>query len=424
MSAKHFLGFGFGPIQSGLMLLEAQASGAFDRFVIAEILPELVEAVRANGNRIAINIAHADRIETRTLPEVELYNPRVPADRAALADAVRDADELATAIPSVDLYAAGGDTSIAALLAHHLDAARPRILYASENNNYAAERLGKAIAAARGTSAPDPARPLPGFQILNTVVGKMSGIIDDPAVIRELGLAPFVPKSPRAVLVEAFNHILVSKVTLPGFTRGIAVFEEKDALLPFEEAKLFGHNAIHALLGYLAAGTGLQTMSEIRAHADLMDLGRRAFLEESGAALLRKHGALDDPLFTPDGFAAYAEDLLQRMTNPWLHDEVRRICRDPRRKLGYGDRLVGAMRLALEHGVRPAILARGTAHALRYLVAERPDAPDALPRPAAPEDCRGRAAEDLLHALWDETPDDGRRAACIALILDALDRIA
>jgi mannitol-1-phosphate 5-dehydrogenase len=415
MAGKHFLGFGFGPIQSGLMLLEAQASGRFDRYTIAEILPDLVQAVRANGNRIAVNIAHPDRIEPRELTGIEMLNPRSDADRGALADAIRHADEMATAIPSVDLYGAGGDASIAALLAAHLDDAKPRILYASENNNYAAERLHKAVAARARTPA-----ALARFQILNTVIGKMSGVIDDAAVMRELALKPFVPGGPRAVLVEAFNRILVSKVTLPGFARGIPAFEEKDDLLPFEEAKLFGHNAIHALLGYLAAAGSLRYMSDIRHHAELLDTGRRAFLDECGTALIRKHGGTNDPLFTPKGFAACADDLLQRMTNPWLHDEVRRICRDPRRKLGYGDRLVGTMRVALGQGVAPRLLARGAAAALAYLAADSTAAPLNVPVPAPGAAWTAGDAASVLRALWaEEDTSDGHADACVELIAAA-----
>jgi hypothetical protein len=47
-----FVGFGFGPIQTGLMLCEAIESGGFERFVIAEVDQDLVDGVRAAGNEI------------------------------------------------------------------------------------------------------------------------------------------------------------------------------------------------------------------------------------------------------------------------------------------------------------------------------------------------------------------------------------
>ena len=46
-------------------------------------------------------------------------------------------------------------------------------------------------------------------QVLNTVIGKMSGVIGEPEVIRELSLAPMTPGASKAILVEEFNRILL-----------------------------------------------------------------------------------------------------------------------------------------------------------------------------------------------------------------------
>ncbi len=400
--SRKYVGFGFGPIQTGLMLLEAMDSGSFDGYTISEVDPALVALVRSSGSAITINVARQDGIVRRTLSGFWIGNPADAEDRGRIAAAIREADELATAIPSVKFYAAGGRDSIAALLAGALNPGKTQVLYAAENHNFAAEILTAEVRKLAG-----PGR-LERFQALDTVIGKMSGVIQDTAVMAELGLAPLVPGAARAVLVEAFNRILVSRVRLPGFRRGITVFEEKDDLLPFEEAKLYGHNAIHSLLGYLAARRGYRTMARIGEDAQLMELGRQAFLEESGAALIRKHGATGDPLFTPQGYRAYAEDLLARIVNPWLHDEVDRICRDPLRKLGYGDRLFGTMRVALGQGVRPARMALGAAAALRYAVAQGalPVGTEAgLPR--------------ILEAIWSNEETDEYREECLRLVAEA-----
>ena len=114
-----FVGFGFGPIQAGLFLAEAQLAGGFDRLVVAEVVPEVVAAVRAAG-AFTVNIGHADRIEALTVAPVEIYSPLAPAERAVLVDAVAAATELATALPSVEFYGRGGAASVAALLAEGL----------------------------------------------------------------------------------------------------------------------------------------------------------------------------------------------------------------------------------------------------------------------------------------------------------------
>ena len=117
--------------------------------------------------------------------------------------------------------------------------------------------------------------------------------------------------------MEEFNRILISRVRLPAFERGIKAFIEKENLLPFEEAKLYGHNAVHALVGYLARHKGCAFLCEVAQDAWLVRLAREAFLEESGPALIARHRGVD-PLFTPEGYRAYAEDLLVRMVNPYL----------------------------------------------------------------------------------------------------------
>jgi len=368
-SHKTFVGFGLGPIQAGLFLLEAQASGNFSRFVAAEVDAELVEAVRGNAGRCDVNVARRDRIDRVTLPALEVYNPRVPGERVRLIAAAAVADELATALPSVSAYEAGGETSVAAVLARAFEkrkADAPAVLYAAENHNHAAEILSERLGSLVRSEA------LVRVQTLNTVVGKMSGVITDADTIRGLDLAPLTPGTPRAVLVERFNHILISRVTLEGLQRGIEVFVEKDDLLPFEEAKLYGHNAIHALIGYLARLRGLATMAEAAAHGDIMATARAAFLDESGAALVKKYEHLRDPLFTADGYRAYADDLIERMVNPHLNDLIARVTRDARRKLGYDDRLFGTMRLALSQGIEPIHMAQGAAAALLCACEGRP----------------------------------------------------
>jgi mannitol-1-phosphate 5-dehydrogenase len=393
---KTFVGFGFGPIQSALFLFEAYQSGNFSRYVVAEIDPVLVGAVRDNGGAYSINIARPDRIDQVTVKGVELYNPGETADREKILAAVAGADELATALPSVNFYDSGDEACVAAMLARGLcqrKTPRPAIIYAAENHNHAAEILGEKV---RGHA---PAA-LDNIQILNTVIGKMSGVITETDIMQRMHLAPVTPEIPRAILVEEFNRILVSRVTLPNYRSGIEVFVEKEDLLPFEEAKLYGHNAVHALIGYLADLHGLSTMADAGRHPEIMRIARAAFIDESGAALIRRHAALNDPLFTPAGYREYADDLLDRMIRPNLNDLVSRVIRDPVRKLGYDDRLYGTMRLALQHGIEPANLAIGAASAVLSLLKHRDIAGTTLPLPVPCEALTEQSLDALLKSIW------------------------
>ena len=285
----------------------------------------------------------------------------------------------------------------------------PVVIYAAENHNHAAEILESSVMA----EVPPVERNavLARVRFLNTVIGKMSGLVASPEEVHARGLATLTPASPRAFLVEAFNHILISRIRFPGdmpYQRGIEVFEEKADLLPFEEAKLYGHNATHALAAYIGAVLGMELIADLTRIPGVLPFLRAAFIQESGAALVRRHTGAD-PLFTPDGYRAYADDLLVRMTNPYLRDTVERVGRDPERKLGWDDRLIGTMRLVLQQGITPDRYAFGAAAALSVLY---------------PEILKDTGAAARLAPLWrDASPDAGEQERVLDLIERACRRL-
>jgi len=364
MAEHQIVGFGFGPIQSGLFAKEAFQSGNFSRIVVAEIDAELVDAVRANKGTYNVNVARTDGIDTVKIDNVELLNPNVTEDRRTLLEVLAEATEIATCLPSVNFYEAVAENSPASLIATGLkkSTADATIVYTAENNNHAAEILEQAII--KKVCRLSHKR----VQFLNTVIGKMSRVVTDPAEIAESKLATIAPGIERAFLVEEFNRILVSRTTIDGFRPGIEVFIEKDDLLPFEEAKLFGHNAIHALLGFIGAVKGIISMSELKDDEVVMEIARSAFLDVCGAALVKKNANTGDELFTEAGFREYAGDLLGRMTNPYLGDTVARACRDVVRKLSINDRVFGAMDLALQNGIEPNNMAIGAMAGIAVLL--------------------------------------------------------
>jgi mannitol-1-phosphate 5-dehydrogenase len=371
-----FTGFGFGPIQGGLFVREAFQSGKFSRLVVAEIDTELVAAVRANKGSYYVNVARADGIETLKIDNVEPLNPGVEANKRILLEVLSQSTEIATCLPSVSFYDTGHPDGVASLIAKGLknSTAEAAIIYAAENNNHAAEILEKAV------SEKIDALSQERVQFLNTVIGKMSRVVADPSEIAELKLKTVAPGLERAFLVEQFNRILVSRTQIPDFKPGIRVFIEKDDLLPFEEAKLYGHNAIHSLLGFIGAVKGYTKMTELKDDSVVMQIGRAAFLQESGAALIKKYAHLDDELFTEAGFRNFAEDLLERMTNPYLGDTVARVVRDAVRKLAIDGRIFGTMQLALEYGIEPKNMAVGAMAGIAVLLkkAEEDNLPEGL----------------------------------------------
>lgn len=365
--AEHiFTGFGFGPIQAGLFAKEAFESRSFSRIVAAEIDQTLVDAVRASKGSYYVNVAGTSGIDVLKIDGVELLNPKVAEDRKILLEVLAQSTEITTCLPSVNFYDTGGAVSVAALIAEGLSnsIAEVTIIYAAENHNHAAEILEEAVTKKVGPPAGEK------VQFLNTVIGKISRVVDDPAEIKQLGLRTITPAISRAFLVEEFNRILVARARLAGFRPGIEVFVEKDDLLPFEEAKLYGHNAIHSLLGFLGAVRGYTKMTEVGKDRAIMQIGRDAFLQESGAALIKKYAHLGDGLFTEAGYKDYAEELLIRMTNPYLADTAARVCRDAVRKLGTTERIFGTMQLALEYGIEPKNMALAAMAGIAVLLAK------------------------------------------------------
>ncbi|MDZ4859104.1 MAG: mannitol-1-phosphate 5-dehydrogenase [Candidatus Hydrogenedentes bacterium] len=127
----------------------------------------------------------------------------------------------------------------------------------------------------------------------------------------------------------------------------------------YVERKLFVHNAGHAATAYLGYLRG----HEFIAHAIGDTLVRTpvdAAMTESCAGLVSKHG------MDADDLRMHKDDLLRRFANPLLNDQIDRVARDPIRKLGNRDRLVGAGLMCLSQGVSPEHLAFAAAAAIRY----------------------------------------------------------
>lgn len=418
--AEHvFTGFGFGPIQGGLFAKEAFQSGNFTRIVVAEIDAELVNAIRANNGSYYVNIARADGIEALKIDRVELLNPNVEEDKRVLLEVLAKSTEIVTCLPSVSFYDVGGANSVASLIAGGLkdSEARATIVYAAENNNHAAETLEKAVAQETGDL------PQPNVQFLNTVIGKMSRVVGDPDEIAELKLETIALGIERAFLVEQFNRILVTTSQIADFKPGIEVLVEKDDLLAFEEAKLYGHNAIHSLLGFIGALKGYTTMTELKDDKAVMQVGRAAFLQESGAALIKKYERLDDDLFTEAGFKDYAEDLLERMTNPYLGDAIARVVRDAPRKLRTDGRIFGTMQLALEHSIEPKNMALGAMAGIAELLKKADE--NNLPEDLRFGDWRKLdkvKTEELINWLW-SCQEIGHGPQIVRCVQDAKGRL-
>lgn len=67
-----------------------------------------------------------------------------------------------------------------------------------------------------------------------------------------------------------------------------------------------------------------------------------------------------------EGLLQHVDDLLYRFANPHLGDTIARVGKDPIRKLGSEDRLIGAAKCCLEQGINPVYISFGVAAALLF----------------------------------------------------------
>jgi mannitol-1-phosphate 5-dehydrogenase len=396
--ARRLVGLGFGAIQAGLFVYEAHATGDYAPPLVVDVRADLVAGLRADDGHFRVNIARADRVDVAEVGPITLADSTLPAEAELAIEAIAGADELASALPSVAFYRTDGVSSPHRMLAEGLrrrTRSTPLIVFCAENHRSAAALLQAAVLEA---VPPEERDAVAGrARWVDTVIGKMSGVVAVPEELRQRDLATITSALDSAFLVEAFDRILVSRAG-EGLRPGMPVLREVADLAPFEDAKLLGHNATHALAGFLGSVLGLSLVSDLREVHGAMALLRDAFLQESGATLRRRWAGADE-LFTEAGYAAFADDLLERMVNPHLADTVERAARDPRRKLGWDDRLIGLIRLGLAEGVPTPRYAMGVAAGLELL---RDDA--------------AGTDEDLLRSCWPEATPAAEAQRVVAVV--------
>lgn len=392
---KIFVGIGAGAIQLGLWAYYACLSGA--EVIMVEVDEEKIESIRKNNNCYNINIAHFDRIESVKIGPVKIYNPNIKHERQLIIEKIRDANDIATALPSTYLYKEGG---IDILLREGLsEKSSPIIIYASENQIKAGEMLQRLVF---------PDRKPEFIQFSETVIERMGGPHFDQSLIDELGLKRIMPKSSSSLLVEDFDKIIIEKSKISEMYHYESCFNRffpaKDIML-YEELKLFGHNAVHTLLGFLGKLKGYQFMSQYNGDSDFGFIGVDALMIETGHWFKKKYINSGDKVSTVEGYNKWAEQLCRRIINPFLYDLVERIIRDPKRKLGWDDRIIGTMKNALTYGIIPKRYALGVAAAIYQ------------------DDITKEMALSSLESIWKNNSEEKVRKEILSIVGDAFETI-
>ena len=363
--------------------------------VFIDVMPDVVAALNRDG-RYPLAVVSDDGRADRWVEGVRAVDGR---DAEAVADLIATCDAAATAV-GVNVL-----PRIAPLLAQGLarrmaaTPSRPLDILIAENLIDANLRLAEWIAAA----LPEPLRErLPsevGF--VEASIGRMVPVMTE--AMKEGNLL--------RVWVEPYDELPVDAAAFRG---PVPPVPNLRPFAPFEfyiRRKLYIHNLGHATTAYFGWRAGSALISDaVRIQG--IEAAARAAMGEASRALSAEFGV------DPAALAAHVDDLLRRFRNRSLGDTVARVGRDPLRKLSPDDRLVGAARLCMKHGIAPDAIARATAAALRF---DDPADPSAVARQAAIRE-QGVAGFLATHCgLGDAAsdPDGARFRAQVLSFLDA-----
>ena len=311
--------------------------------VFVEVDPVLIEA---------LNHARRYIVEIRDEPPGQIPVENVRAvdarERALAAEEVATADMAATAVgphalDSVYPLLAGGLVRRRELRGGPLD------ILICENLRSAADVFRENL----GRQLPEHFDIECDVGLVETSIGKMVPLVSDAERARD----------PLTVYAEAFNTLIVDGRAFKRPVPEVPGLDAKDNIAAYVDRKSFIHNLGHAAAAYV----GFAGQPERIYLWEVMDDPRveavaRCAMWESGKALIAEY---------PDEFdhanqGEHIEDLLRRFRNRRLGDTVYRVGRDLFRKLGPADRVMGALRLQMKHGVEPRATTAVLAAALMF----------------------------------------------------------
>ena len=178
---------------------------------------------------------------------------------------------------------------------------------------------------------------------------------------------PSESDDPLEVTVESFSEWIVDEQQFRGDIPVIEGMQKTDNLMSFIERKLFTLNTGHIMTAYLGSLAGYDTVKNAIDDEKICDQVKQS-MQESGEVLINRYG------FDRDSHNAYIEKIIGRFANPYLHDEIDRVGRQPIRKLGENDRLIKPLLGTIEYGTSNETLLKGIAAAFKYKNSDDPQA--------------------------------------------------
>ena len=341
--------FGAGNIGRGFTAQLFTESGY--EVVFVDVIDEIVRLINERRS-YPIEIV-GDNPQTVTIRNIRAVHGN---NRDAAAQEISDAAMVCTAVGVNILREVAPTIAMGIKLRADAGIAEPLNVIICENLLHASDVLRDYILESLPAEYVDYVRRNVGF--VESVVSRMVPVMTEEQRA----------KDPLLIVVEEYKRLPVDGRGFVGDIPEIVGFEPYDNFEAYVERKLFTHNLGHAVAAYLGHLRGYvyvyQAMNDPAVRTVV-----EAALAETGEALIRRHG------FTPEQHQEHIDDLLYRFSNVALGDTVARVGRDPIRKLGPDDRLIGSAKLALSYGITPRNACLGAAAALMF---DNPDDPSAV----------------------------------------------
>jgi len=183
------------------------------------------------------------------------------------------------------------------------------------------------------------------------------------AVIMRSGIEAdeeLLKQDPLIVNVQDFWELPIDASRLAGPMPKLPELRLIDEFTGFLERKFYTYNAANGTTSFVGALLGFEKIADAAHDERILKVLEGVYME-TAQALSKKHNF---PLEEQLAFTLTSKRKLQDYT---IVDFIERNARDPIRKLGPDDRLVGSARLVWEYGIRPENLCIAIAAAIYYV---------------------------------------------------------
>lgn len=193
-------------------------------------------------------------------------------------------------------------------------------------------------------------------EYLKTNVGITEAVIMRSAIEPDKEL---LAKDPLIVNVQDFWELPIDASRVVGSLPDIQGMKLVAEFTGFLERKFYTYNAANGTVSYLGALLGYEILADAAHDERILEILSGVYNETAHALSIKHQFPLEEQL-------AFTLTSKKKLQDYKIVDFIERNARDPLRKLGREDRLVGSARMVMEYGIVPENLATAIAAAIYY----------------------------------------------------------